>query len=407
VTIQQTRPAWVRRVADGTPAGRDRAIDGLRALAICGVVAGHWLVAVQVPHADGALHNASPLRDLPYLAPASWVLQMLGLFFLVGGYTGAIGWARARERGTSYADWLGARTRRLGRPVLAVTAAWGCALPLLALAGVPGTTLRTCVVLIVQPLWFIGVYLVATALTPLVVALDRRLGVAAPLPAVAIVAVVDALRYGPWAHAVPGWVGLINIVPGWLFAYQLGVAWAHGRLRRRTAALMAAAGVALFAVLIARFGYPASMVGVPGAGRSNSNPPSLLVIALAAAQCGIVILLRDRIAAWLRHPVAWAAVVMANLAAMTVFCWHLTAVLLVSLVSDAVAGPLPGLHDTPAGPGWVLTRLAWLPVFAVVLAGLWFVVRRWESAWPPGHRVAKTLVALASAGFAVYALTVM
>lgn len=394
---------WAMRVDAATPPDRDRAIDGLRALAICGVILGHWLVAVQVPNAG--LHNASPLKELPYLAPLSWVLQMLGLFFLVGGYTGALGWARAG--GTSYGTWLAARTRRLGRPVVAVTAVWGCALPILALAGVPATTLRTCVVLIVQPLWFIGVYLVATALTPLVLALDRRLGRAAPLPAAALVAVVDALRYGPWAHAMPGWLGLVNVIPGWLFAYQLGAGWARGWLDRRTAAVLAAAGAVLFAVLLLRFGYPASMVGVPGAARSNSNPPSLLVVALAAVQCGLAVLLRDRLAALLRRPGAWAAVVPLNLAAMTVFCWHLTAVLLVSLTSYALRGPLPGLHDVPAGLAWLPHRLIWLPVFAAVLLGLWALVRRFEAPWPPGHRVATTLAALASAGFAAYALAVI
>ncbi|PBO19047.1 hypothetical protein CLM83_08715, partial [Streptomyces albidoflavus] len=35
---------------------------------------------------DGGLHNASPLSSSPSLAPLSWVLQMLGIFFLVGGY---------------------------------------------------------------------------------------------------------------------------------------------------------------------------------------------------------------------------------------------------------------------------------------------------------------------------------
>lgn len=403
---ETTAGRWVARVGAATPHDRDRAIDGLRALAICGVILGHWLVAVQVPGAGG-LHNASPLKALPYLAPLSWVLQMLGLFFLVGGYTGAIGWMRARERGTSYGSWLAARTRRLGRPVVAVTAVWGCALPVLALAGVPAVTLRTCVVLVVQPLWFIGVYLVATTLTPLVLALDRRLGWAAPLPAAVVVAVVDALRYGPWAHAMPGWFALVNVIPGWLFAYQLGAGWARGWLDRRAAAVLAVAGAVLFAVLLLRFGYPASMVGVPGAARSNSNPPSLLVVALAAVQCGLAVLLRDRLAALLRRPAAWAAVVPLNLAAMTVFCWHLTAVLLVSLTSYALRGPLPGLHDVPGSLAWLPVRLAWLPVFAAVLLGLWALVRRFESPWPPGHRVAITLAALASTGFATYALAVI
>ena len=398
-------PGWARRIAGATPAGRDRGIDGLRALAIGGVVLGHWLIAVQVPDAGGALRNASPLRDLPYLAPVSWVLQTLAVFFLVGGYTATLG--RTRDPHRPYGEWLAARVRRLGRPVVAVTAVWGVVLGVLALAGVAAGTLRTCAVLIVQPLWFIGVYLVATALTPLVLALDRRLGLAAPLTSAIVVAAGDALRYGPWAHAMPAWFGLVNIVPGWLFGYQLGVAWARGRLRTSTAAVLAVSGAALFALLIGRLGYPASMVGVPGAVRSNSNPPSLLVVALAAVQCGLAVPLRARLAAWLRHPLAWALVVVANLAAMTIFCWHLTAVLLTSLTAYALAGPLPGLHTTPAGSSWLIGRALWLPAFAVLLAGLVYAARRLESPWPTGHHAAKALTACAATAFATYALTVL
>lgn len=409
VTIRLIRPRhWAGRIDAATPPDRDRAIDGLRALAIAGVVLGHWLVAVLLLHDDGSLRNASPLRAMPYLAPLTWVFQMLGLFFLVGGYTGALGLARARSRGATARAWLGARLLRLGRPVVAVAAVWGCALPLLAVAGVPEPTLRTGVVLVVQPLWFIGVYLVCTALTPLVLALDRRLGTAAVLVPLIVVAAVDMLRYGPWAADMPGWIGLINIVPGWWFAYQLGAAWARGRVGRRLAWALMAGGVALFTLLIVRLGYPASLVGVPGVARSNANPPSLLVIALAAAQCGFAIAAHDRLAAWLRRPVAWAVVAAVNLSAMTIFCWALTVVFAVSLGAYTLAaGPLPGLHDVPSGPVWIATRLAWLPVFGAVLAAIWSVARRFDAPWGPGRGAIRVCALAAACGFVGYASTVM
>jgi peptidoglycan/LPS O-acetylase OafA/YrhL len=122
----------VAKIDAATPENRDRAVDGLRALAIVGVVVGHWLVMALTIDGAGALRVTSPLIHLPALAPVSWVLQMLGLFFLVGGYTSARGLARAG----SYRDWLRARLLRLARPVAAATAALGAALPLLALAGV-------------------------------------------------------------------------------------------------------------------------------------------------------------------------------------------------------------------------------------------------------------------------------
>jgi peptidoglycan/LPS O-acetylase OafA/YrhL len=368
---------FVAKVEAATPPERDRAIDGLRALAILGVIVGHFLVMALTVDSGHALRVTSPLIHLPAFAPLSWVLQMLGLFFLVGGYTAARSWARAE----SYGSWVRNRMVRLARPVLAVVVALGAALPLLALAGVPAGTLRTTVVLVVQPLWFIGIYAVITALTPVAVAMARRLGVWATLPGLVLVAGVDLLRYGPLHDAMPSWLGMVNLLPGWSFAYLIGVAWAQGRIGRRGAVLLAAGGAALGLLLVLRLGYPASMVGVPGTGRTNAHPPSLLVLALAAFQSGLAILLRERLAGLLRRrPGLWAGVAAANLSAMTIFCWHMIALMTLSGVALALApGGLPGLHTAPVDLGWVSHRLAWLPVYVLVLGAYVTLARRFES----------------------------
>jgi peptidoglycan/LPS O-acetylase OafA/YrhL len=368
---------FVAKVEAATPPERDRAIDGLRALAILGVIVGHFLVMALTVDSGHALRVTSPLVHLSAFAPLSWVLQMLGLFFLVGGYTAARSWARAE----SYGSWVRNRMVRLARPVLAVVVAMAAALPLLALAGVPGGTLRTTVVLVVQPLWFIGIYAVITALTPVAVAMVRRLGVWAALPGLVLVAGVDLLRYGPFHDAMPGWLGMVNLLPGWSFAYLIGVAWAQGRVGRRGAVLLTAGGAALGLVLVLRLGYPASMVGVPGTGRTNAHPPSLLVLALAAFQSGLAILLRERLAGLLRRrPGLWAGVAVANLSAMTIFCWHMIALMTLSGVALALApGGLPGLHTAPVDLGWVSHRLAWLPVYVLVLGAYVALARRFES----------------------------
>ncbi|HEX6468974.1 MAG TPA: acyltransferase [Streptosporangiaceae bacterium] len=367
--------AAIRAIDAATPPERDRAVDGLRALAILGVVVGHFLVMALALGADGALRVTSPLVSLPAFAPLSWVLQMLGLFFLVGGYAAA----KSRSRSRGYPAWVRARMRRLVRPVVAVAAALGVALPLLALAGVPAGTLRTTAVLVVQPLWFVGIYAVITALTPVAVAVTRRLGAWAALPGAVVVSAVDLLRYGPWHGAMPGWLGLVNLLPGWSFAYLLGVAWAGGRIGRRGAALLTVGGIVAMLVLVRRLGYPASMVGVPGAGRTNAHPPSLLVLALAATQCGPAILLRDRLAALLRRPALWAGVALVNLSAMTIFCWHQVALMTLSGGTLLLARHgLPGLHDVPAGLGWAAHRVAWLPAYLAVLACYVAAARRFE-----------------------------
>ncbi|WP_406057976.1 acyltransferase [Streptomyces sp. NBC_01077] len=388
-------------IESGTPAHRDRAIDGLRALALLAVPTGHWLLGGFTLSSDGAIHNASPLGTFAGLAPVSWVLQMLGIFFLVGGYASVLSY---RRRKGSTRAWLSGRLARLGRPVLGVTAVWAALLPVLHFGlGVPVDTLRTASTLVIQPLWFVGVYTVVTALTPLCVRAARRLGVWAAAPLLGSVAVVDFLRYGPYADAVPSWLSLVNILPGWLFAYQLGVSWGEGRVTKRHAWGLLLGGAALFAALLLAFGYPASMVGVPGEARTNSHPPSLLVLALAAAQSGAAILLRDRLGKLLKRPALWAPVVVVNLSAMTILCWHQTA-MLTAAIPGSYLGEIPGLVGAPDSVGWILARLAWMPVFAGLLVLIGRYARGFESPWAktgPGRR---TLAGLLAAGFAVFAL---
>ncbi|MFI1395288.1 acyltransferase [Streptomyces sp. NPDC020681] len=382
-----------------TPAHRDRAIDGLRALALLAVPTGHWLLGGFTRDSDGALHNASPLASFGFFAPASWVLQMLGIFFLVGGFASVLSYNR---RTGSTAQWLRQRAVRLGRPVLGVTAVWAAMIPVLYAAGVPGTTLHTGSTLVVQPLWFVGVYTVVTALTPYCVRAARRLGPWAAAPLLASVAVVDFLRYGPYADAMPSWISVLNILPGWLFAYQLGVSWGEGRLTKRHAKVLLAGGVALFGALLIAFHYPASMVGVPGEARTNSHPPSLLVLALAAAQSGAAILLRERIAKLLRRPALWAPVVVINLSAMTILCWHQTA-MLAAVVPGSFAGAVPGLTTAPDSAGWILARLAWLPVFAGLLVLIGRYARGFEAPWTKASKARRAAAGLLAAGFAVFA----
>ncbi|RSS97637.1 acyltransferase [Streptomyces sp. WAC05292] len=389
------------RIDRRTPAHRDRAVDGLRALALLAVPVGHWLLGGFTRDAEGGLHNASPLSAVGALAPASWVLQMLGVFFLVGGYASVLSY---RRRPGSGGAWLRGRAARLGRPVLGVAAVWAVAAPVLYAAGVPEATLRTAATLVVQPLWFVGVYLVVTALTPYCVRAARRLGGWAAAPLLASVAVVDFLRYGPFAASVPGWVAVLNVLPGWLFAYQLGVAWGEGRIGRRGARLLLAGGAALFAVLLLVFHYPVSMVGVPGAARTNSHPPSLLVLALAAAQSGAAVLLRERLARLLARPALWAPVVAVNLCAMTVLCWHQTAMLAAAVPGAAFAGGVPGLTTAPDGVAWIAARALWLPVFALLLVLIARYARRFEEPWTRVSAAWRAAAALLAAGFGVFAL---
>jgi fucose 4-O-acetylase-like acetyltransferase len=363
---------FARHIDASTPAHRDRAVDALRALAIAGVIGGHWLVTALVSGTGThgtVLNDNSPLVSMPWLAPLSWIFQTLAVFFLVGGYSAA------RSYRGEYLPWLRKRMVRLARPILALVAVWIPVTIGLIAAGVSSAAIRTLLFLVISPLWFLGVYAGLTALTPFALWLVRRFGASAVIFPVSLVAAADLLRFG--LHG-PSWVGWVNLPAGWLVPYLLGIAWARGSLSgRRIPALMLAGGAAATAALIAWAHYPASMVGVNGAHISNLNPPTLAAVSFGIAQCGLALLLHGRLAVLMRRPLAWAAVALVNLSAMTLFLWHQTAFVTVSSLG-LLAGRVPGLLTAPAGVLWVAERLAWLPVFAIALAGLWLAFRRAE-----------------------------
>ncbi|WP_449486541.1 acyltransferase family protein [Streptomyces avidinii] len=356
------------RIDAGTPAHRDRTVDALRAIAILGVVLGHWLVTA-LTTADGDLSSTSPLAHMSALAPVSWVFQTLAVFFLVGGHVAAQGYESARGRGDSYGKWVGQRLSRLFRPVAAVLVLWTVTAAGMLLGGVATGTVQTLLKLVLSPLWFLLVFAALTAATPLVARLS-------PLWPLTVVALVDIWRF---ALCGPGWIGWINVAAGWLVPYTLGAAWSRGAFTRRTpAALLLGGGIAATAALILWGGYPASMVGVPGAAVSNLNPPTLAAVAFGLAQCGLALLLRQPLARVMSRPRAWAKVALVNLSAMTVFLWHQTAMMAVTALGLLVSTDLPGLHTVPDSPAWIATRLLWLPVFAAALAVCWAAFRTYE-----------------------------
>lgn len=342
---------------NATPPQRDRATDALRAIAILGVILGHWLVTALVAHPGGALRAASPLASMPWLAPVSWTFQTLAVFFMVGGHVATQSATTSRARGETYGRWLRNRLSRLFTPVAALLALWTATALALLLGGASPVTVHTVLKLALSPLWFLLVFAVLTAATPLLSRLN-------PLWPLAVVLHVDLVRFGLGG---PSWLGWVNLAAGWLVPYTLGAAWTRGELERpRAGWALLIGGAATTAVLVGWAGYPASMVGVPGAAVSNLNPPTLAAVTFGLAQCGLALLLRDPLRRAMDRPLAWAAVALVNLSAMTLFLWHQTA-LMATTATALLAGPLPGLHTAPDDPHWIAARLLWLPVFALAL----------------------------------------
>ncbi|MEU0758934.1 acyltransferase [Streptomyces microflavus] len=368
----------VRVLAEATPVTRDRYVDLLRVASLAAVVLGHWLMAAVTPDGVGNL-----LAFVPALQPLTWLLQVMPVFFFVGGFAHALSYRsllRKRPEGSTdsvYAAFLRARLQRLLRPTMVFVLVWGAAALLIQLlgggGGLTGVTLR----LVTQPLWFIGIYLAMVAFTPPLLRLHERYGWGAFAGLAGAAAAVDVLRF---AAGVP-YVEFLNFAFVWLAVHQLGFLRADGRLgvgpalsALRRPALLAGGGLVAAVALVAFGPYPLSMVGMPGEKVSNMAPPTLALLCHGLWLVGAVELLRAPAARLLARPRAWRTVVAANGVAMTAFLWHLTAMLGVYGAMLALDVPLP----EPATAAWWAQTPLRLAVAAALTAVLVAAFRTFE-----------------------------
>ena len=365
-----------RDLAAATPAARNRVVDLLRAAAILVVVLGHWLLAAVVLR-DGELVVGHLLELAPWTHPLTWVFQVMPVFFLVGGYANALSWRSAVRRGETYAGWLRARLRRLLTPVVPLLVAWLVVSSVAYAAGVPGATLRTASQVALVPTWFLAAYVVVCAVAPATLWLWERIGWWSVIAGLAVGCVVDLVSIGTDTLAV----GFANYVVVWATVHQLGYAWLDGRLagtRRRLG--LAAVGLVGTVVLVWAGPYPVSMIGLDGAVVNNSYPTRVTLGFLGLLQAGVVLALEPVLARWLERPRPWAATVLVNTRIMTIYLWHLTAmvgVIGLSLLLDGV-----GLGVEPLTRGWWLTRPLWWAGLGLVTLGLVALVGRFETPVP-------------------------
>ncbi|WP_424919184.1 acyltransferase family protein [Streptomyces sp. wa1064] len=394
----------VRELAGATPATRDRYVDLLRVASLGAVVLGHWLMAAVTPDGVGNL-----LALVPALQPLTWLLQVMPVFFFVGGFSHALSCRsllRKRPEPASgaaadsvYSAFLRARLQRLLRPTTVFVLVWGAAALLVQLlgggGGLTGVTLR----MVTQPLWFIGIYLAMVAFTPPLLKLHERYGWGAFAGLAGAAVAVDVLRF---AAGVP-YVEFLNFAFVWLAVHQLGFLRADGRIRRP--ALLAGAGLVTAGALVAFGPYPLSMVGMPGEKVSNMAPPTLALLAHGLWLVGAVELLRAPAARLLERPRVWRTVVAANGVAMTAFLWHLTAMFGVYGAMLALDVELPA----PASAAWwaqVPLRIAFA---AALTAGLVAAFRAFErpASAPPGAAGATGAGPLAALGATLCLLGVL
>lgn len=398
---RRPRPS-ARELAAATPPTRNRYVDLLRFVSIAVVVLGHWLIAV-LGFRDGEFVGENLLEIAPDVQIATWLFQVMPIFFLVGGYTNALSWESATERGESYGDWLRARYTRLLRPALLFVAFW-TVLPMIAVAiALPSNMALVGGREVSLPLWFLSIYVLVVAVVPGLLALHRRFGTAVPAALAGGTVLADVAHYG----LDQPWVAIANYAFVWLAILELGFLWRDGALqaRRWIPWAMLGGGLAVVVTLVAWFDYPVAMITLSKADRSNAFPPSLALLALGIAQTGAVLLLEDAARRWLQRARVWFAVAMANSMILTFYLWNMSAVVLAAvLVFPTGIAPQP----EPLSAAWWALRPAWIALCAICLLPFLFGFRWAERpAAATRGRVHSVMVltggVLAAAGLAIIA----
>ncbi|MEU7983354.1 acyltransferase [Streptosporangium canum] len=372
VRAAQRMARRMRRLAERTPPQRERYADLLRAVAITAVVVGHWL-AIYVTRDGKGFHGGSILQVAPWTRPLTWLFQVMPLFFLVGGFANAASLTSHLRRRGNATGWVLGRSARLLRPTTMLLGGMVVAALTAGALGAEPTLIGTAVWLASIPLWFLVAYIAVMVLTPPMYALHRRAGLAVPIVLAVLVGGGDLARL---VLSVP-YVGQANFLLAWLAVHQLGFAWQDGRLssRRSVALPMAAAGFIALVLLTVVGPYPVSMVGFGEEKVQNTSPPTLALLALAVTQAGIALWMRDRENRWLQRLGPWTVVVAVNSVIMTLFLWHMTAVV-IGVLALYGTGVMP--DATPGSALWLLLRVPWLACLALILALLVAVFGRFE-----------------------------
>lgn len=349
----------------------------MRVVALVCVVVGHWLMQGVYIDDDGP-HRQGLLGLAPWTHPLTWVLQVMPIFFLAGGYSNALSWRRAVRAGTGYGSWLSWRTRRLTRPLAPLLVFWAIAAPVAAATSPDHDWLRIAGKASLVPTWFIAAYLLIVVLTPVTVRIWDRLGLASIVVGVLVAGLVDAVSLATGSKAV----GAVNVIVVWGTMHQVGYAWLDGTLHRgRRRAWLALGGFVALVALVWWGPYGVSMVGVGGFGVDNANPPRVTLLLLGLWQAGVALMLERRLQSLTARPRVWWLVVLVESRLMTVYLWHLT-VLGILLAASLWSGV--GLTAVPDTAQWWLALPLWLVALAATTCAVCFLLGRYEQ--PPDSR---------------------
>lgn len=374
ITVPRPPAPGITNEAPATlTAGRSRAIDVVRIGSMATVVVMHAMMVGASRSESGGLTVAPALLGESWFAPATWVLQVMPLFFLAGGFSALTAWRRMRARGAHWSELVAARVHRLAFPAAVMLGATVLALTAALLLGAEPSVVAQAGYRIGQPLWFLAVYLGVSALVPLLVYHHERHPVLLLGGLVAGVIAVDAVRSATGAEGS----GFLNLTLVWPLCAVLGF-WYHDGFastwsRRRLCAGLAIPLAALFLLTVPGNYHPDMIV--------NLNPPTVALLLLAAAQFFALRLASPAIEAWAgRHARLVAG---GNAHAMTIYLWHMPVALALVALQFAAGWAMPAAHSL----GWWLSRPLWLATLAAAVVAAALLIARFQPLLPgAAHR---------------------
>jgi hypothetical protein len=352
-------------IAQRTPADRDRAIDVIRIVSLVGVVAGHTIMATSIIDHD-VFRWGNLLTTSVVFQALTWVFQIMPLFFFAG-VAASVG---SYDAGTSWGGWLLKRCTRLYRPVFYYLAFWAAALLILKPL-LPVHVYEPVAGISTQLLWFLGAYVLVLAAVPLLARITTRGQLVASVAGTyALVALVDAIRINDHAWSA---LGYLNFVV-WLIPGMLGVAYRRGLLTTPTALRVGLGMLAVNVALVWAGPYELSLVGIETQHVKNMTPPSLLLAGHAIMMCAFAIAAAPAISRWAARPQVWRLAVIGNTGAMTLYLWHMPALLGMHLAFD-----LAGLPRYPGQPHFLVLSVYQMTIMAILVAGLFLLLRPLEN----------------------------
>ncbi len=350
-------------------AQRDLVVDLVRTACVVLVVVVH-ITMVGVAVGPDGIAVTSPLQEARWYVAATWVGQVMPLFFVVGGFASAVGWRSTVARGGGARDFVATRLVRLFRPAIPLFLVLAVALGTATALGTPPELLGEVAFGIGSPLWFLAAYGITQCCVPLMARLHARAPWRTLGALLVLAAAVDAVRFATGVAEV----GLLNLGPVWLFAQQLGFLWADGWFARRSRLVLVGGAVAGYVALV-----PLTSVGLWAPDMlQDLNPPMLPLAFLAVAQACLVQLVHGPLSRLMRTRGAQAAVFVVGRDGMVVYLWHLPLFIALNGIALLLGAPFP----EPGSAVWWATRPVALVVVLAVAIGIARVLRWFDRPLP-------------------------